>query len=289
VALVVYNVRYPSVLSGQQNGKLSSSILVSTPGLSGGPTIRLVSTASRCWAALTDAALKDGIVLQATSSVDSYRPYQWQVNTFVARYTPEPTGNTYKWWDSDGSGTPERWYKKDNVATAAVPGTSNHGWGIAVDVAYAKGARLAWLEAYAPKFGWCWETVPEEAWHIRNFTGDNIPRAVLDYEEGLDMPTAQEIAKAVAEYVYQNASRGFPNPNGFRMAETDQGTNVQVFKNSDALVALQGQLDAIQEQLNRIEASGGAGGLVQHTHGGVSVTVSGSGSGSTGPAVETKQ
>jgi len=39
---------------------------------------------------------------------------------------------------------------------AAVPGTSNHGWGLAVDIcaeSYA-GSRWAWLAANAPAFGW---------------------------------------------------------------------------------------------------------------------------------------
>ena len=39
---------------------------------------------------------------------------------------------------------------------AAVPGTSNHGWGLAVDIcaeSYA-GARWDWLAANAPAYGW---------------------------------------------------------------------------------------------------------------------------------------
>lgn len=183
MTLVVLPVKPPAVLAGQSNGKLATSILVSMAGLNGGPTVRLVSTAARCWRALAGTASAAGIVLQATSVADSYRTYQQQVTTFTARYQVDPTTNGYKWWDSDSSGTPERWYKKDNVATAAVPGTSNHGWGLAVDVANASGARLRWLEANAVRFGWSWETVPEEPWHIRNVTGDAIPAAVIAYEE----------------------------------------------------------------------------------------------------------
>jgi hypothetical protein len=28
------------------------------------------------------------------------------------------------------------------------------------------------------KFGWSWEVLPEEPWHIRYVAGDNIPEAV---------------------------------------------------------------------------------------------------------------
>lgn len=183
MALITPDVVYPAILAGKRNGELPTTILISTPGINGGPTVRLVPTATRCWRALAGSALDDGVVLQATSYGDSYRWLSLQVSVFTSRYQVEPTGNGYKWWDSDGSGTPERWYKKDGVATAAVPGTSNHGWGVTVDIANASGTRLRWLELNAPRFGWAWETVPEEPWHIRNFTGDRIPAAVLEFEE----------------------------------------------------------------------------------------------------------
>src|SRR5262245_7422930 len=157
MALVVKPITPPACLAGQSNGKLSASILVSTPGLAGGPTVRLVTPSMRAWKALAGTAAADGTTLRTSSYGDSYRWYDLQVSTFTSRYQVEPTANGYKWWDSDNSGTPERWYKKDGVASAAVPGTSNHGWGLAVDVANASGARLSWLEAYALAFGWSWE------------------------------------------------------------------------------------------------------------------------------------
>lgn len=182
MALVILPVVYPAVLAGQSNGELPDRILVSTPGLQGGATVRLVPTTTRCWRAMSGRALQDGVVLQATSYGDSYRWLALQVSTFTDRYQVEPTTNGYKLWDSDGDGTRERWYKKDGVATAAVPGTSKHGWGLAIDIKNASGTRLRWLEANAPEFGWSWETLPEEPWHIRNVTGDAIPSAVLEWE-----------------------------------------------------------------------------------------------------------
>jgi hypothetical protein len=49
---------------------------------------------------------------------------------------------------------------------------------IAVDVAGANGARLEWMFNNIAKFGWSWEVLPVEPWHIRYVAGDNIPEAV---------------------------------------------------------------------------------------------------------------
>lgn len=106
-----------------------------------------------------------------------------------------------------------------------------------------------------------------------DFPWDIFLDMVNDEMEG-GMPTAQEIAQAVAEYVYQNAERGFPNPNQFRMAEIDQGTNGATWDEViPRLNAMKEQLDAIQAQL---EAGGGPViGVLPHVHNG----------GTTGPAV----
>lgn len=181
-------VTLPACLDGQINGKLPASLLVDTPGLAGGPTVRLVDPAARSWRAMAAAAGQAGITLQATSTVDSYRPYVVQFNVFVDRYWPDPEpgfiGERYWAGHYDLQGRWVRghdWYQKPRTAVAAVPGTSNHGLGLAVDVANAAGARLDWLLAHAHEFGWSWET-QSEAWHIRYCTGDAILAAVLAYE-----------------------------------------------------------------------------------------------------------
>jgi len=50
---------------------------------------------------------------------------------------------------------------------AARPGTSNHGWGIAVDIPYADAQ--AWLMRNAPRFGWSHDEGARvgERWHFR--------------------------------------------------------------------------------------------------------------------------
>jgi hypothetical protein len=54
--------------------------------------------------------------------------------------------------------------------------------GLAVDVHTAgEPKRLKWLIANVRKFGFSWEVVPEEPWHLRYTEGDNPPAAVAEY------------------------------------------------------------------------------------------------------------
>lgn len=65
------------------------------------------------------------------------------------------------------------WCRKGQCKKAAVPGTSNHGWGVAVDASYCDGSEIkslrfdgeayAWLFINAPKYNWenpCWAQNP---------------------------------------------------------------------------------------------------------------------------------
>lgn len=68
--------------------------------------------------------------------------------------------------------TQERYYDNppSGAGTAARPGTSNHGWGLAVDLKL-RGRQYAWMLANAPRFGWVnplWARDGrgiEEPWH----------------------------------------------------------------------------------------------------------------------------
>ena len=65
--------------------------------------------------------------------------------------------------------------------------------GLAVDVHTAgEPKRLNWLIANVRKFGFSWEVVPEEPWHLRYTEGDNPPPAVAEFM------TKSNIAKPVA-------------------------------------------------------------------------------------------
>jgi|688.fasta_scaffold00170_57 hypothetical protein len=80
---------------------------------------------------------------------DSYRPLKIQCNIFNFD-TYEETGKRIKIGTS-------------NVAVAA-PGTSNHGWGRALDLSSRKAQQ--WIKDNGYKYGWCWGEVTSEPWHF---------------------------------------------------------------------------------------------------------------------------
>lgn len=170
----VRKVKFPQDLEGKKNGQLPSKLLV--PVGSG----HLHHLAADAWNAMVVAAKKDKIVLKPTSRLDLYRPYEEQRRTFLVRYQDKNNGSkvTRNW---EG----KIWYLKKGYAPSAVPGTSNHGWGLAVDVAEAHGKTLEWLKKNAHKYGFSWEVrmgPNAEAWHIRYHSGDVVPKAVQAYK-----------------------------------------------------------------------------------------------------------
>lgn len=183
----VKEVRRPAALSGQYNGQLNSSIMTIIDGLENGPDVKLVKVAARAWVAMTQTAHKDGITLKAVGVYDSYRPYEVQKSIFLQRFTTSPVSNTRRYWQG------RYWYLRPGMALAAVPGTSNHGWGLAVDTGSERDGdpsaesistpAINWLKANADSFGFSWE-VQSEPWHLRYYAGDNIPQRVLAYEKG---------------------------------------------------------------------------------------------------------
>lgn len=193
----------PADLVGQSNGNLPAGLLTDV-----GPSGKLHHLAARAFRALVSAAWDQGLPLTYTYG-GTYRPYVAQETLFRSRYVIGGTGGGCKSWDSDGNGSKESWCKKSsNLATAAVPGTSNHGWGLAVDTAFdtnptdgvgpddAAGItghpQWPWLLANAERFGFSWE-LQSEPWHIRYVAGDAVPQAVLDFEAPTIPPPTQEL------------------------------------------------------------------------------------------------
>ena len=96
--------------------------------------------------------------------------------------------------------------RKPGWTVAAYPGTSNHGWGVAVDfgspINSSQSEEHAWLRANAPGYGWFWAGVDfGEPWHWE-YDGRNVdaPRATRynsetpTQEDGFmaDLNTAQQ-------------------------------------------------------------------------------------------------
>ena len=77
-------------------------------------------------------------------------------------------------------------------APAATPGTSVHGWGLAVDIDILSDKQFSWLRDNLPRFGWWWAGQADgEPWHFefdgRNISTDTINRYRVIGIEGDDM------------------------------------------------------------------------------------------------------
>lgn len=183
----------PSDLTGTTNGKLPSNLL--TP-VKPNEKWQMHHVAARAWEAMRSEAWKDGIKLSVSGN--PYRSYDRQAELFNQRYTSTftPGVNTQqdqRVWNG------KRYYKRLGVAAVAVPGTSNHGWGLAVDTAIDADGDLGfewppksidqntinWLLANAAKYGFSWE-LQSEPWHLRYVAGNNVPQAVLDFENPVE-------------------------------------------------------------------------------------------------------
>jgi len=165
-------VKMPADLKGIQPGKLPEHLL--RPAVGGG---KLHWLAAAAWAAMVEKAKADGIELKPVSAGDTYRTYDSQLTAFKQRYTKEPNGNSTRTFEG------VKWYKKDpKLASLAAPGTSQHNSGLAVDVhTAAEPKRLKWLIDNVKTFGFSWEVVPEEPWHLRYCDGDTPSAAVKAY------------------------------------------------------------------------------------------------------------
>ena len=123
----------PPSLAAYGNGNVPATAL--TPIRQSGH--RLYAPASAAWDGLVSAAAADGVSIRIT---DSYRSYDQQVDLV----------NRKGLYSEGGLG--------------ARPGTSNHGWGLAVDADVNDARTLDWIRTNGPRFGFV-EAVPREPWH----------------------------------------------------------------------------------------------------------------------------
>lgn len=134
--------------------------------------------------AMFAAAARDGVALRITQG---YRPYAEQVSIFTARYVRQATGGGV--YGDVRSWNGVRYVRRAGTAAAAVPGTSNHGLGQAIDFDTSVPGGLSWLGAHGPKFGWSrpawtYQASTVEPWHweaalvpVSNYTtvGGTVP------------------------------------------------------------------------------------------------------------------
>lgn len=122
----------PAELAAYGNGRIPASALAEVDG-----------TGHRLWAPAADAlerlradAARAGVTVGIT---DSYRSYEAQVDVAARKGLYSQGG------------------------LAAVPGTSDHGWGMAVDLDLDDAAQ-SWMRANAGRYGFV-EDTPREPWH----------------------------------------------------------------------------------------------------------------------------
>jgi LAS superfamily LD-carboxypeptidase LdcB len=127
--------------AGYENGRLPDEVLTvvsERPGYQ--CKVAKVGEADLAWMALTIAAERDGVIIVGGWC---YRTYEAQAAAWNSRRCYIP-GNC------DG----------DPYPPTARPGTSMHGWGLAVDIWGGSGllgcssSELLWLQLFAPGFGW---------------------------------------------------------------------------------------------------------------------------------------
>lgn len=128
----------PSLRIVPANGRLTPSQLAAIPGG------QLVKPAAAAWNAMhAEAMRKYGVSLRPLGPASSYRTYAEQVYL----------------WNHVAHAHDTNW--------VAYPGTSNHGLGLAVDLA-SHAMRLI-IDAIGAQYGWAkkWSDAPVEWWHIR--------------------------------------------------------------------------------------------------------------------------
>jgi len=135
--------------------------------------------------ALYDAALAAGYKLR---NIGDYRPFEGQLSMFMDRYSDKQTDRkpevtrTYQG---------KKWYLKKGKSPSGTPGTSNHGFGLAIDLAIDNKGKIqaiggtkayAWMCENAPSYGFYLQGAPTrpdgkpnpeyEAWHWQYCLGD---------------------------------------------------------------------------------------------------------------------
>ena len=211
-------VSIPSTSINFENGKLPTAILKQIPNVKTNCVAE--PTAARAFEACFALAIQMlGITIK---DVGDYRSFQAQMDLFIdkgpntngryipvtlSKYNDTPKEHRKIWADATAYGYSSiYWIKNYNKfgywpATAATPGSSNHGRGLALDIAQEYDSDsspdsitevfVGWLCVYGPKFG-IYASLASEKWHWQYVMGDDIPQAVLDYEnadddEGEDM------------------------------------------------------------------------------------------------------
>jgi peptidoglycan hydrolase-like protein with peptidoglycan-binding domain len=132
----------PSIAEGAQNGRLPASALapIHVPQ----NTAALARDAAAAWNTMRFCAIVNGQDLYPGAS--RFRPAATAYRTLEVQRIL---------------------YRELGPRTAAYPGTSNHGWGLGMDLATLQ--MRHWIDRHGAAFGWAkrWSDAAHEWWHLR--------------------------------------------------------------------------------------------------------------------------
>ena len=203
----------PTALKKYKNGQLDSSLLAKVN--TGGQMYKPVAAQFN---KMYDAALIAGFKLK---NVGDYRSFASQLAMFRDRYVLENTG-TGVTRNFEG----KTWYLKKGKAPSATPDPtglkgSNHGWGLAIDLAYDVNGRLTsmggkcfeWMCANAPKYGFYLQgSDPKskefEAWHWQYCLGDTAPDGSVQASTEVVKPSGGSVEAGPMKFDYPGTPVG---------------------------------------------------------------------------------
>lgn len=253
------------------NGLIPDAALVTVAG-----GARLLSGPAAAWNSIVaDVRREFGWTPRPTGSLDGFRPlsgnYYAQTETFLRRYEKRASGRgpygDVRFWNGVR-------YVRVNGAAAAVPGTSNHGWGCAVDVSDLGGfttvryrqfasvaARYGWTNSEGRSIGehWHWVDVGnahlvKNGWTTAGVVPDaptlNIPAPI----EEDDMPYTPEEIEAICKKAALDAVVQFGRSEEFQLAKKTRDAERDAFHLSLRASMLEQANKAIAPALDLVRA-----------------------------------
>jgi len=196
-----------------ENGRLNTATLV--PAYNGAPGQLLEPQTAAQWAWMCREAADAAVHL-----------------------APEPDDGVPSCY-RDYAGQQAAWaiYQRNGSPTAAIPGTSNHGLGTAIDIALTPSV-TAWLAPNASRYGFAFD-VPGEPWHAHRIKTIQVPTTIASGEE--------EVMRFVKIQGKTGARRGgtYAIHNGVATFLGNAPADVEITDEA-AIVALQGVVSGLR-------------------------------------------
>lgn len=218
------------------NGNIPNKLLVQVDV---DPKHRLLYTTAVKWKnTVAEVQRKYGWTPQPSVGWTCYRPHFEQVTLFSVHYTPNY--NTSAKFDRRVWNGISYWRRKGNTVAAAVPGTSNHGWGGAIDVRnleevgstkFNEFASVAVLNGLSHDEGaavgepWHWRD-PETVTQVNNgiINTDTVPSVTVPTLPVAPQPTNSKDEEMISSITYLYAALedrvpSFPEVDGWLSPE----------------------------------------------------------------------